>query len=155
MERWLKSKNFQAQEYRLSLHHDLNDIMNGVKQCHSDNCWLIPPYANLLRQLRSIPDPNFQLIPVGLLNKDDHLIAGEIGYRTGRIYTSLTGFFDRSDPDHNHAGKLQMHLLAKHLEKQNFAFWNLGHPGMQYKLDLGAKALPRTEFLSLWEEHSS
>lgn len=154
MQRWMQSDKFHEQEYRLSVAHDLAAIINGVKQCHAENCWLISPYEELLAKIDSISDPNFQLLPVGLLNKKGQLIAGEIGYRTGNIYTSLTGFFDRTNPVHNHAGKLQMHLLAKHLHEHNFAFWNLGHPGMQYKLDLGAKVFPRAEFLRIWSEHT-
>ena len=38
----------------------------------------------------------------------------------------------------------------KYLEKNNFSFWNLGHPYMQYKFDLGATSFSREEFLKRW-----
>ena len=41
-------------------------------------------------------------------------------------------------------------FLAKYLEKENYAFWNLGHPYMQYKFDLGAIKYSRDEFLKRW-----
>jgi len=43
-----------------------------------------------------------------------------------------------------------MTLLAKYLQNNNFSFWNLGHPYMQYKLDLGATVLSRIDFLEKW-----
>ena len=43
-----------------------------------------------------------------------------------------------------------MVLLSKYLEENGFLFWNLDHPYMQYKLDLGAKVLSRIEFLEKW-----
>ena len=41
-------------------------------------------------------------------------------------------------------------LLGEHLRDAGYAFWNLGHPFMQYKLDLGAQILPRADFLDRW-----
>ncbi len=82
------------------------------------------------------------------------MVAGEIGYRVGRVYTSLTGFFDRRDPELRNVGTLQLVLLARHLEASGFAFWNLGQPEMQYKRDLGAPALPRPVFLRRWFSES-
>lgn len=31
--------------------------------------------------------------------------------------------------------------------------WNLGHPQLQYKVDLGAKIYNRKEFLELWNKN--
>jgi len=64
---------------------------------------------------------------------------------------SLSGFFRRERPEWNHFGKLQMVLLARRLEAAGFAFWNLGHPYMEYKTLLGAKVLSRADFLSRWD----
>lgn len=148
--RWMKSETFRAQEYRLSLHHDLESVVEGIQTLHGANCWVIPPYQQLLHTLIEGTWEDFEVIPVGLINVDGQLIAGEIGYRIGETYTSLTGFHDRSNPVHNHAGKLQLHLLAEHFERQGLKFWNLGHPGMQYKADLGAITTQRDKFLRRW-----
>ena len=149
--RWMRSERFSGQGYRLELHHDLAGIIQGIRNCHGENCWVIDQYAAIVASLEQQRfDPQFQLFTPGLLTRSGQLVAGEIGYRIGRTYTSITGFLDRSSSIHNHAGKLQMHLLARHLQEQGYAFWNLGHPGMQYKLDLGGKILPRQEFLQRW-----
>ena len=80
------------------------------------------------------------------------LVAGELGYTTGSVYTSLSGFCTRSDREWRHFGNLQLLLLAKALETRGYAFWNLGHPGMAYKRALGAQTLPRRKFLARWLE---
>jgi hypothetical protein len=46
-----------------------------------------------------------------------------------------------------------MVLLALYLENNNYSFWNLGHPYMQYKFDLGAISFSREEFLKRWLKH--
>ncbi len=43
-----------------------------------------------------------------------------------------------------------MTLLDRYLQSNNYSFWNMGHPYMQYKSDLGAKVLKRDVFLKQW-----
>ena len=150
-QRWRRSEKCRAQGYRLEPHHDLLAIVRGIRACHGEKCWVIDQYAALVAALQKQGfDPDFEIFTPALLTKSGQLVAGEIGYRVGRTYTSVTGFLDRTGNAHNHAGKLQMHLLADYLQDKGYAFWNLGHPGMQYKLDLGGKVLPRQEFLRRW-----
>ena len=86
------------------------------------------------------------------------LVAGEIGYTIGGVYTSLTGFLDRSSSSstttttedkpeggeaeeaagsssappskmlHSSAGTVQLVALGALLRRCGFHFWNLGHP---------------------------
>lgn len=154
MNRWQRSSRFAEQEYRLSLDHDLEAIVDGIRQTHGDENWLEGRYVELVRELaRSGTREDFRLMTVGLLAREGELIAGEIGYRVGRVYTSLSGFFRRDNRLDNHAGKLQLHLLAEELEARGFAFWNLGQPEMAYKIDLGAKVVPRRDFLARWPQN--
>ena len=83
-------------------------------------------------------------------NSTGTLVAGELGYTLGSTYTSLSGFFRREDRKWNHYGKLQLVMLAEALRDAGYAFWNLGHPHMAYKTALGARILPRHEFLNRW-----
>jgi len=66
----------------------------------------------------------------------------------------LSGFCSK-EKRYSGFGTLQLVLLAKHLEKKDFAFWNLGHPFMEYKKHLGATVLEREEFLALWEKETA
>jgi Leu/Phe-tRNA-protein transferase len=151
MKRRQRSRSFADQNYRLSLDHDLEEIIAGIQKTHGDESWLEGRYVELLQQLvDSDPGAGFCLTGTGLLARDGELIAGEMGYEVGKVYTSLTGFFHRENRVDNHAGKLQLHLLAEELESRGFAFWNLGQPEMAYKIQFGAKVVPRGEFLGRW-----
>ena len=75
-------------------------------------------------------------------------MAGELGYSVGKCYTSLSGFRLK---DASGAGTVQCCAVAKLLLRCGFTMWDLGM-GMQYKYDLGARDLPRDEYLRLLGE---
>ncbi|CAE8609775.1 unnamed protein product [Polarella glacialis] len=73
----------------------------------------------------------------------DRLVAGEIGYTCGGVYSSCTGFALKDDfPG---AGILQLVALGCWLAKCGFGLWDLGME-IAYKLELGAVLLPRAEW---------
>ena len=150
MLRWMRSPACKDQNYRLAVGHDLESVYLALDAYHGQENWMGIQYFELLSELSDTEPPGFTLTPVALLDSDENVVAGEIGYRCGDIYTSLTGFSDRN---RRNCGKLQLLLLGEHLRDTGYAFWNLGHPFMQYKLDLGAQVLPRAEFLKRWHEH--
>merc|ERR1719399_108040 len=79
------------------------------------------------------------------------MIAGEIGFTIGRVYTSMSGFYDLPG-----SGTVQLVCLGKWLERNNYAFWSLGHcysPQMDYKRQLGHRIYPRADFLQKLREH--
>lgn len=80
------------------------------------------------------------------LYRDYTLVAGEFGVVSGGVYTSYSGFFTE-----NGAGTVQMILTAQYLEKQGFAFWDLGMP-LVYKSALGAVELDRRTFIQKFRE---
>ncbi|CAE8624984.1 unnamed protein product, partial [Polarella glacialis] len=80
------------------------------------------------------------------------MVAGEIGYSVGRVYTSLSGFSLR---DADGVGWIQLACLGKWLEHHGYAFWSLGHcysPQMEYKRQLGHRIFTRAEFLERLKE---
>ncbi|MEI8093276.1 MAG: GNAT family N-acetyltransferase [Spirochaetales bacterium] len=136
---------------RLTTSTRLEPLLDAIAAYHQRS-WLCPEYRRVLLQLAADPQPEFQVLSVELRSAEGQLVAGEVGYVAGATYTSLTGFFDRADRRWNNAGKFQLVLWAQHLRDAGYAFWNLGHPYMKYKLDLGAKVLPRQAFLVRWED---
>jgi Leu/Phe-tRNA-protein transferase len=134
---------------RLRLNRNPDAVLEGLVNYHGPNCWLGPPYVALMRLLAQRQDPGFILLGVEL-HAGSELVAGELGYITGAAYTSLSGFFRRTNRAWNNFGKLQMVLLARELESMGLAFWNMGHPCFQYKEELGARTVPRGEFLERW-----
>lgn len=141
----------QSSLYNFSISNNIDDVVEGIKKYHSDN-WMENEYLDLLHKLVKYKHKNidFELISCELkCTQTNNLIAGEIGYRINSTYTSLSGFSTR-EKRYNNYGKLQMTLLAQYLEKNQYSFWNMGHPYMQYKIDLGAQVLDREEFLIKW-----
>ena len=75
------------------------------------------------------------------------LAAGELGVLVGAVYTSLTGFFDKSR--YSGAGKVQLAALADLLRNCGVQVWNLGMD-LDYKNEMRAMTVPRGEFLRLF-----
>merc|ERR1712167_537745 len=68
------------------------------------------------------------------------LVAGDLGYSIGGVYTSLSGFSEIYDIPG--IGFFQMKLTAAILQKKGFAFWDLGM-GREYKQKLHGVMTPR------------
>ena len=139
---------------RLQIDSDPEGVLIQLAEVWGAESWLVPEYVQLARALATpeerARDPGFRLLATTLFAGEEP-VAGELGYAVGRVYVSLSGFFHRERPDWNHFGKLQLVMLAQRLEAAGFGFWNLGHPYMDYKTRLGAKILPRTDFLPRWD----
>ncbi len=130
--------------------YDLKEVLDKIDFYHQKDNWLVGKYKDLILDLQNYENTDFEIKSFELRNKTTKkLISGEIGYKINDIYTSLTGFCSK-EKRYNNYGKLQLVLLAKHLEQNNYKFWNLGHPYMQYKFDLGAKQYTRSDFLKRW-----
>ena len=146
-------KLINQNNYTLTINKQIDEVLKKLDEYHEPN-WLIDEYQTLIKKLLNYKHQNidFEIKSFELIEKDTNkLIAAEIGYKIGRTYTSLTGF-SAKDKKYRNCGKLQLVYLAKYLEENDYSFWNLGHPYMQYKFDLGAKEYKRAEFLKIWEE---
>ena len=143
------SKLIKQNIYTLKESKNFNFLIEEIDNYHNDS-WLNSEYKEMLLELLKIKNQSFQLLGFELISSNTNkTIGGEIGYKIGKTYTSLTGFFKR-EKEYNNCGKLQLVFLSKYLEKENYDFWNLGHACLQYKIDLGAKVLKRKEFLIKW-----
>ena len=143
-------KLLKNDNYLFTSNTRFEEVLEKIEEYHNPN-WLIGQYKTLLLELFKTYDNNdFKIVSYELIDKESkQLIAAEIGYKIYDTYTSLTGFSSK-EKKYNNYGKLQLVLLAQHLQKENFAFWNLGHPYMQYKFDLGAVKYSRNDFLKRW-----
>ncbi len=141
----------QTNLYTFSINKNFDEVLKNIEACHQDS-WIEKDYLKLLQELEHYKHKtmDFQIISCAIMCKDSkNIVAGEIGYKINSTYTSLSGFVLKHKR-YNNWGKLQMTLLANHLKEDNYSFWNLGHPYMQYKLDMGAKVLSRDIFLEKW-----
>jgi len=139
-------KLLKQERYQLSFNTSFKRVVNAIKDAY-DPCWITKEYEGLMYKLSDNIYENFTLFSTELFDKESgELVAGEIGYITDNIYTSLSGFHSKNKRYANW-GTLQLVLLGKYLEAQKVRFWNLGHAQMEYKKVLGAKVLCREAFL--------
>jgi len=144
-------KLIKENSYEFCINSRFNEVLEKFSTQHKYN-WLKEEYVELLKNLYKNNDTrvDFKIISVELVSKESsELIAGEVGYIIKNTYTSLSGFSSREKKYANY-GTLQLILLAKYLENNNFEFWNFGHPHMEYKKRLGCKVYTRDEFLKRW-----
>ncbi len=141
-------KLLRRRKPELTVSEDLDEVAHAIGSAHRDN-WLTPRYLDMLKETKG-KDGNFRVISVSV-RENGELVSGEIGYIIGRTYTSLSGF-TRREKRYNNYGTAQLVLLSEYLEKEGFAFWNLGQPYMAYKLALGARIYERPDFLERWFE---
>ena len=126
--------------------HSINKDFDGVAkgcQAQHENCWLYPPLLAAYKAANELDDPAIAHAKYlsWEIYHEGNLVAGELGYIVGRVYTSLSGFCSMDS-----AGTVQLCVTGSVLERHGFAFWDLGMH-MDYKEHLGAKAIPRKTFL--------
>jgi len=141
-------KLLDAKNYIFSCNTQFESVLQNIDKAHSSN-WLKGSYVEVLKSLYRSKGmfEDFEMMSFELVcSQTNKLIAGEVGYKTKGVYTSLSGFSSR-EKEYNNFGTLQLVLLSQYLEKQNYRFWNLGHPHMPYKKKLGAKVYTREGFL--------
>lgn len=148
----ITSGAFSKNRYFLKINTNLDPVLKKIDKYHERN-WLRGRYSELLKEIASTEknERGFKLFGMELWDGEaDVLVAGEIGYTIGAVYTSLSGFCDKNNREYNGFGIFQMVFLAMLLKKRAYAFWNLGHPYMPYKFELGAKIFGRHDFLKRW-----
>jgi len=139
-------KKFLA-KYELKENVEFNRIVDECIKNHDDH-WLTKPLVDAIKEIHRINDPDVTFTSFGLF-KDGKLVAGEFGTKVGRIYSSYSGFHDE-----NNSGTVQMILTARYLEKNGYAFWDLGMP-IKYKKSFGAWVINLEEFIYIWRKHSN
>jgi leucyl/phenylalanyl-tRNA--protein transferase len=134
-----------ARGLTFQINRNFSECLNRIA-AHHDQSWLIEPLRAAFTHLHYHPIAGVAFHSIEIYD-GDHLVAGEIGYTTGAVYSSLSGFHSQ-----NGAGSVQLALLGKVLADSQFAFWDLGME-IPYKTALGAEVSDRATFLGQWEKH--
>ncbi|WP_309396483.1 hypothetical protein [Cerasicoccus maritimus] len=149
--RLVRRGELAAQGVHLRITANPHRVCFGIRRAYGNQAWLTPRFAQMMAELATGRYADCRGVAVELWRDGDaQPIGGEIGYLCGAVYTSLTGYLDRSAPNVHNLGKVQLAALGIVLERCGYRFWNLGQSIQQYKKDLGAKVTPRMEFLPRW-----
>lgn len=149
------SKLLKSNKYIFSINQKFEEVLERIKDYHSES-WMKDEYIQILKDIKTNENEknNFKLMSIEISdNETNELISGEIGYKIGKTYTSLTGFTKR-EKKYNNWGNLQLVKLNFYLKENGYSFWNLGHPQLLYKINLGAKIYTRDQFLTRWKSET-
>ncbi len=119
-------------------------VVDGIKTAYGDT-WLTDDLVNCYRQIHEKPGRYVSVDSVEIW-RGDRLIAGEIGFITGNVYASLSGFHTEK-----HSGTVQMSILGLMLMYSGFLYWDLGMY-IPYKERYGAMKCDRMTQQGLWNE---
>jgi len=136
----------ESTRYAFSMNTSFGEVAQGCLDAHGDD-WLVPELVDAfchLHEERETRRAAFLSAELWMGSGSDRtLVAGELGYRIGGSYASLSGFSRVSG-----AGTVQLAALGAVLAARGIHVWDLGMP-MDYKLLLGGRAVPRGQFLPL------
>ena len=131
-------------KYELVFNSDFDTIVNRCLEKHGED-WLTPPLVAAIRKIRQ--EKKHAAEPVSFaLYRNGKLAAGEFGIKTGRVYTSYSGYYDEDN-----AGTVQLILTTRYLQENGYLFFDLGMP-LTYKSGLGAVDISPDEFVKLFRE---
>ena len=154
-----KSIRKKSKKFRFTTNQCFDRVVEGCRRQHGSRCWLYPELVRLFReihdagQVNAIVNPRANMTkveeaPVRLYSievwndETEELVAGELGYTVGDIYTSLTGFSAQDS-----AGSVQLASLGGLLCKLGFTLWDLGMD-MDYKTSMGSHLMDRKDFVA-------
>lgn len=157
-------KSIKVSNLRLQINHRPSILVRRMVEYHGTKNWLYSQYRQLCSKLFQAGtldisglhaiQTKFTLCSVEIINESGDLVAGELGYVIGAVYTSLSGFCVREKK--RSIGKMQVVSLARRLDQCGFKFLNLGQPPMgpvmKYKADVGGLVLERPDFLNKWNQ---
>ncbi len=119
-------------------------VVEGIKNAYGDT-WLTDDLMHCYRQIHEKPGRYVSIDSVEIW-RGGTLIAGEIGFVTGNVYASLSGFHTEK-----HSGTVQMSILGLMLMYSGFLYWDLGMY-IPYKERYGAMKCDRMTQQGLWNE---
>ena len=136
-----KSVIKKAKKYKITVDECFDFCLQSCCTQHGEHCWFYPALINAYRHIFECGGLNGVKMHSIEVWAGDDVVAGEVGYAVGGVYTSLSGFTLQDS-----AGTVQCCAVPKLLKACGFAFWDLGM-ALKYKEDIGGRSVPRKVFL--------
>lgn len=133
-------------DYTITFNRDFQGVMQGINKAYPDT-WLCPELVAELEAINRNPTDEISVDSVEIWN-GDKLVAGEIGFITGNVYASLSGYHTE-----NNIGTVQMAVLGLYLKENGFAYWDLGM-SIPYKYRFGAEDCDREKQAQMYQMRS-
>ena len=140
----------RGSRFLLTADQRFDEVCAAIVAQHGEN-WFHPPLVAAFREMRARGDGgvhggrvtihSFELWQEQPGGGAPILVAGEVGYRVGACYTSLSGFCKADS-----AGTVQMASMVAVLAERGVRLWDLGMV-LPYKANMGAFSEPRLAFL--------
>jgi len=130
--------------YELKLTSDFGTILDRCRYYYNDLLDL-----DYLTRLHFIFSNSPYTVAVSLY-KDGRLVAGEIGFLIGKVYSSYTGYHEHTESS---SGTAQIILLANELVKMGVLIYDMGPSTLRfdnYKLNLGCIKIQENEYIRLF-----
>lgn len=143
----------RAKGFHLSINRSWAEVVANIQQLtftnHKGDCWLSDELADAYKAVGSLSVEQRRGVLFHSIElwhtASGRLVAGEIGYTCGSMYSSCTGFAMKDE--YPGAGSVQLAALGRWLARCGFTIWDLGME-LDYKLELGCKPVPRAEWAS-------
>mmetsp|Transcript_106142 Transcript_106142/g.317048 ORF Transcript_106142/g.317048 Transcript_106142/m.317048 type:complete len:299 (-) Transcript_106142:114-1010(-) len=142
----------RAKGFRLSVNQAWPAVVSSIQQLtftySKGDCWLTNEIAAAYQAVGQADSQwrrgNIRFHSIELWHTaSGELVAGEIGYTCGGVYSSCTGFTRKAD--YPGTGGVQLAALGRWLARCGFELWDLGME-LDYKLELGGKMVSRSDW---------
>lgn len=131
-------------DYTMTFNKDFEGTVNNILKAYPST-WLTPGLIKAFTEIHYNPTKNISIDSVEIWDKEGNLVAGELGFITGSVYTSLTGYHSE-----NHIGNVQLSALGLYLKENGFTYWDLGMY-IEYKMRYGATLFGKDEQKKIYE----
>mmetsp|Transcript_36689 Transcript_36689/g.80424 ORF Transcript_36689/g.80424 Transcript_36689/m.80424 type:complete len:308 (-) Transcript_36689:141-1064(-) len=142
----------RAKGFHLTVDTAWSEVVRGIQELtytrQKGDCWLSDAIAAAYQAVNKLDSKLRRGVAFHSIElwhtASGKLVAGEIGYTCGKVYSSCTGFAMKTE--YPGMGSVQMAGLGRWLARCGFAVWDLGME-LDYKLELGGRMVSRADWI--------